>query len=185
MLFLNNFRPRYTIAFLVVIAVLCSACDMSDNQVNANKISDAMHKSLYLWDKSDVQVMKVAAETGNPTAQVRLAKWMRDKDPELSFRLFRESALNGSSSGMQAVGYGYYDGRGVQQDFYQAAYWLSLYILSSPDGEMFAADLRDSAMGKLSESERNKVLEEVNSNIDSYKDKWARFCKENTEDPMC
>lgn len=79
-----------------------------------------------------MRLMMIAAEKGDPDAQCYIGLAYRDGnstlpvDPAESLKWIRRSAEGGNIMAIEELGYKYYEGFGVEQDYEEAFRWLSL-----------------------------------------------------------
>lgn len=83
-------------------------------------------------EEEGMNLMMIAAEKGDPSAQCYIGLMFRDgsstlpRDPEKSLFWIKKSAEQGNEIAIEEMGMKYYEGFGVEQDYAEALKWLKL-----------------------------------------------------------
>ena len=130
------------IALLIMGALYFTSTGDSDSgptETHTQTSSEFDQASNLLRGKGGVQdeeegmaLMMTAAEKGDARAQCYIGLMYRDgsstlaRDPEKSLYWIKKSAEQGNEIAIEELGYKYYEGFGIEQDYTQALKWLKL-----------------------------------------------------------
>ncbi|MDE6536245.1 MAG: protein kinase [Muribaculaceae bacterium] len=145
----RSYLGRFLVALVVLIALIIGVLILLSS--NSDPVSDPVSESRTEAGADEFQqaaallkgrggiddqgegmrLMMIAAEKGNPDAQCYIGLAYRDGsnslpvDPAESLRWIRSGAEGGNVIAIEEMGYKYYEGFGVKQDYAESIRWLS------------------------------------------------------------